>query len=55
MWDLQGNGGSVVATTERILGGRGLDVVSFFFNFRSVILLKLETEEELALFLPSPS
>lgn len=29
MWDLQRNGGSVAATTERILGGRGLDVVSF--------------------------
>jgi len=25
MWDLQRNGGSVTATTERILGGRGLD------------------------------
>ncbi|KAI9706940.1 MAG: hypothetical protein M1820_004526 [Bogoriella megaspora] len=25
MWDLQRNGGSVQATTERILGGRGLD------------------------------
>jgi len=25
MWDLQRNGGSVAATTERILGGRGLD------------------------------
>jgi len=27
MWDLQRNGGSVAATTERILGGRGLDPV----------------------------
>jgi coupling of ubiquitin conjugation to ER degradation protein 1 len=27
MWDLQRNGGSVTATTERILGGRGLDPV----------------------------
>ncbi|OJJ46739.1 hypothetical protein ASPZODRAFT_132866 [Penicilliopsis zonata CBS 506.65] len=26
MWDLQRNGGSVAATTERILTGRGLDV-----------------------------
>ncbi|MCJ1471295.1 hypothetical protein MMC07_009943, partial [Pseudocyphellaria aurata] len=26
MWDLQRNGGSVAATTERILGGRGLEV-----------------------------
>lgn len=28
MWDLQRNGGSVAATTERILSGRGLDNVS---------------------------
>ena len=28
MWDLQRNGGSVAATTERILSGRGLEVVS---------------------------
>lgn len=27
VWDLQRNGGSVAATTERILTGRGLDVV----------------------------
>ncbi len=27
-WDLMRNGGSVQATTERILGGRGLDAVS---------------------------
>ena len=27
MWDLQRNGGSVAATTERMLGGRGLDPV----------------------------
>jgi len=26
MWDLQRNGGNVVATTERILSGRGLEV-----------------------------
>ncbi|PBP26038.1 hypothetical protein BUE80_DR003053 [Diplocarpon rosae] len=26
MWDLQRNGGSVVATTERVLSGRGLEV-----------------------------
>lgn len=30
MWDLQRNGGNVVATTERILSGRGLEVVSLF-------------------------
>lgn len=28
MWDLQRNGGSIAATTERILTGRGLDTVS---------------------------
>jgi hypothetical protein len=28
MWDLQRNGGNVVSTTERILSGRGLEVVS---------------------------
>lgn len=27
MWDLQRNGGSMPATTERILAGRGLDAV----------------------------
>lgn len=27
-WDLQRNGGSPAATTERILSGRGLEVVS---------------------------
>ena len=31
MWDLQRNGGSVAATTERILSGRGLEEVSWFF------------------------
>lgn len=31
MWDLQRNGGNVVATTERILSGRGLEVVSLDF------------------------
>lgn len=29
MWELMRNGGSVQATTERILGGRGLDPVCF--------------------------
>ena len=29
-WDLQRNGGSVQATTERVLGGRGLERVSLF-------------------------
>jgi len=28
MWDLQRNGGSVQATTERVLSGRSLDAVS---------------------------
>jgi coupling of ubiquitin conjugation to ER degradation protein 1 len=31
MWDLQRNGGSVAATTERILTGRGLETVRLFF------------------------
>lgn len=29
MWDLQRNGGNAAATTERVLSGRGLDVVCF--------------------------
>lgn len=33
MWDLQRNGGSVAATTERVLSGRGLEEVSLFFLF----------------------
>jgi hypothetical protein len=33
MWDLQRNGGSVQATTERLLGGRGLEVVSHLIFF----------------------
>ena len=33
MWDLQRNGGNVVATTERILSGRGLEVVSLACHF----------------------
>ena len=41
MWDLQRNGGSVAATTERILGGRGLEVVSFFFFFFSFLSFKI--------------
>lgn len=32
MWDLQRNGGNVVATTERILSGRGLEVVSIVMS-----------------------
>jgi len=33
VWDLQRNGGSVQATTERLLGGGGLEVVSLgFYN-----------------------
>ena len=28
MWDLQRNGGNVTATTERVLSGRALEVVS---------------------------
>lgn len=33
MWDLQRNGGNVTATTERILSGRGLEVVSFTISY----------------------
>lgn len=29
-WDLQRNGGNAAATTERVLSGRGLDVVSLY-------------------------
>ena len=39
MWDLQRNGGSVAATTERILGGRGLEVVSFPCVLRAIRVL----------------
>lgn len=40
MWDLQRNGGSVAATTERILTGRGLEVVSSFpYSFLSWMYL----------------
>jgi len=35
MWDLQRNGGSVAATTERILSGRGLEMVSLLCLFSS--------------------
>lgn len=40
MWDLQRNGGNVVATTERILSGRGLEVVSLLCHLilRDLIL-----------------
>lgn len=37
MWDLQRNGGSVAATTERILTGRGLETVSILDCFPSFI------------------
>ena len=33
MWDLQRNGGSVAATTERILSGRGMEEVSSLSRF----------------------
>lgn len=39
MWDLQRNGGNVVATTERVLSGRGLEVVSIpGFSYCAVCL-----------------
>lgn len=37
MWDLQRNGGSVAATTERILTGRGLETVRVAVNGDAVI------------------
>lgn len=33
MWDLQRNRGSVNATVERVLGGRGLDAVCYFLFY----------------------
>jgi coupling of ubiquitin conjugation to ER degradation protein 1 len=36
MWDLQRNGGNIAATTERILSGRGLEVVSDLY-FQNLI------------------
>ena len=36
MWDLQRNGGSVSATTERVLGTGGLERVSLLFSYRWV-------------------
>lgn len=41
MWDLQRNGGNVVATTERILSGRGLEVVSAYLHLLSACSLGL--------------
>jgi coupling of ubiquitin conjugation to ER degradation protein 1 len=38
MWDLQRNGGNVVATTERILSGRGLEVVSLSLHLLLISL-----------------
>ncbi len=38
MWDLQRNGGNVVATTERILSGRGLETVSLALFLRFTFL-----------------
>ena len=39
IWDLQRNGGSVAATTERILTGRGLEVVSVSYLFVYLVLV----------------
>jgi coupling of ubiquitin conjugation to ER degradation protein 1 len=43
MWDLQRNGGSVAATTERILSGRGLETASLpgFTHPLKIRLIKL--------------
>jgi CUE domain len=44
MWDLQRNGGSVAATTERVLAGRGLErVCSSIFDGDGVLWLMLFT------------
>ena len=32
-WELQRSRGNMAATTERVLSGRGLETVSFFFSF----------------------
>lgn len=47
MWDLQRNGGNVVATTERILSGRGLEVVSLDFAYALIPCLLPRQIEEL--------
>lgn len=39
MWDLQRNGGSVAATTERVLTGRGLETVSTTSQFSLSLLV----------------
>lgn len=36
MWNLQRDGGNVGATTERVLSGRGLEVVGLFCFFYPV-------------------
>lgn len=38
IWDLQRNGGNVAATTERILSGIGLEVVSGFLVLFLILL-----------------
>lgn len=37
IWDLQRNGGSVQATTERVLSGRALDNVGFSLSLSSIL------------------
>lgn len=39
MWDLQRNGGNLAATTERILSGRGLEVVRNLPMFTSCLAI----------------
>ena len=46
MWDLQRNGGNVVATTERILSGRGLEVVSLAVSVLTVSKLGMNIVDE---------
>ncbi|EEH04061.1 conserved hypothetical protein [Histoplasma capsulatum G186AR] len=44
MWDLQRNGGSMAATTERVLSGRGLDTPPPSFQPRLPTPLTTETQ-----------
>lgn len=57
MWDLQRNGGNVVATTERILSGRGLEVVSLFYSHPgpTTCLAHLLIVHEATTIFPTPS
>lgn len=55
MWDLQRNGGSVQATTERVLMGRGLDVVCYDVLSAHEMTSKLPMDMILTVTQPPPS